>query len=98
MREKSSLTPFRHPRMPSVKSKCRSCLQLRAREYRTLHQLQADVELICTNATTFNNKVNKVYKNAQAMLRGCRKHFLSERPLLLEAVAALHPGGPQVPA
>jgi len=71
-------------------------VQLRGREYRTLHQVQADVELICSNAITFNNKANKVYKNAQALLRGCRKQMATERASLLEAVATLHPGGPQV--
>jgi hypothetical protein len=70
-------------------------LQLRGGEYRTLQQLQSDVELICANAMTFNHKPSKVYKNAQAMLKACRKHMSMEKGKMLEALAALHPGGPE---
>lgn len=68
-------------------------LQLRNQEYRTLHQLQLDVELICNNATTFNQKNSRVHKDAQSLLRGSRKQFLIEKPLLAEAIGVLHPGG-----
>lgn len=70
-------------------------LQLKAGEYRTLHQLQLDIELICSNATTFNQKASRVYKNAQSMLKGCRKQLGIERDLLTEAIRVLHPGGPE---
>ncbi len=72
------------------------CVQLRGKEYRTLHQLWSDVELICNNATTFNHKATKAHKNALGLLKACRKQMAVERGLLLEAMAALHPGGPEV--
>ena len=52
------------------------------------------MELICSNAMTFNQKHSRVYKNAQAMLKGSRKQLLVEKSLLQEALAVLHPGGP----
>lgn len=70
-------------------------MQLRDQEYHTLNQLQADVELICSNAITFNLKPSKVYKNAQALSKASKKQFALERGLLVEAIAALHPGGPE---
>ena len=68
---------------------------MRKREYRTLYQIQSDVELICHNAMSFNQKISKVYKNAQALLKGAKKQFAMERPLLHEAILALHPDGPE---
>ena len=51
------------------------------------------MELICSNAVSFNQKISKVYKNAQALSKASRKQFQIERSLLLEAIAVLHPGG-----
>ena len=70
-------------------------LQLKHGHYRNLNQLQADVELICSNAVSFNQKISKVYKNAQALSKASKKQFQIERILLLEAIAVLHPGGPE---
>ena len=70
-------------------------MQLRKREYRTIYQIQSDVELLCHNAMIFNQKISKVYKNAQALLKGAKKQFAIERPLLHEAMLALHPDGPE---
>ena len=53
------------------------------------------MELICSNAMTFNQKHSRVYKNAQALLKGSRKQLLVEKSLLQEALAVLHPGGPE---
>lgn len=68
-------------------------MQLKNGAYHTLNQLQADLELICSNALTFNHKPSKVYKNAQALSKALKKQFQIERSLLSEAIAVLHPGG-----
>ena len=51
------------------------------------------MELICSNAVTFNLKPSKVYKNAQALSKAAKKQFQVERGLLVEAIAVLHPEG-----
>lgn len=76
-----------------MKSEKVCSVQLKHGHYRTLNQLQADLELVCSNALSFNQKISKVYKNAQALSKASKKQFQIERSLLLEAIAVLHPGG-----
>eukprot|EP00873_Tetraselmis_striata_P020916 jgi/Tetstr1/441180/TSEL_029438.t1 len=68
--------------------------RLGRREYRTWRSFVEDFELICSNATTYNQRRSKIHKAAATMLRAGKKLLQSAELEGRKAVALLHPDGP----
>jgi hypothetical protein len=72
--------------------------KLADREYRTWRAFVEDFELICNNATTYNQRRSKIHKAAAQMLRSGKKLLQTSELEGRKAVALLHPDGPHAAA
>mmetsp|Transcript_38304 Transcript_38304/g.108306 ORF Transcript_38304/g.108306 Transcript_38304/m.108306 type:complete len:267 (-) Transcript_38304:103-903(-) len=68
--------------------------KLAGREYRTWRSFCEDFELICNNATTYNQKRSRIFRAATTMLKAGRKLLQAGELEGRKAITLLHPDGP----